>query len=266
VLSVASSLRIGGQEVDIAGPYTPKRDDDEGSCYAGASRTFAPATEQKLETCCWYNSETCCIPQVASLALPKIMGYMTSLHIELGVSDQCYFAISDIICHICAPNTNNFVTVSQNSSSHDTIHICTSFWDKLYGACEKDLSKLIDNAEQSATNGKELCAAVFSNDPDVQPFSFEEDSENCFAGVPLEAVEEAYCLPGQPPRSLPDSVTHWSTIALIILLPVVAFLFCLLVMLSVYLYCLRKRLSEQGDTYMVDTFENMKDEDFDNFN
>jgi len=162
------------------------------SCFPGNA---AEATGQHLETCCWYDSSTCCTPTIAGIVIPIIKGNLSTLQKEIGIGDQCYFAVADLACILCAPDSSKFIVQQLNNNVQ--LRICESLCDKIYSACAKDLKK-IPGVPPNITNGESLCGEIFREAKEKGNIIFgKKGDKTCFDGVSLSTVEEAYCLPGQ---------------------------------------------------------------------
>jgi len=197
-----------------------KRANTERSCFPFNT----PEVQANLETCCWYNSATCCSPQIAAAIIPSIKGNLSQLQQEIGLGDDCYFAVADLICMICAPNTADWVIkkVSSDSKPSIQLHICDSLCNKMYSACKNDLSKIPGMKE--VNNGEQFCAELFKEAHQSGNIVFDpKEEKSCYDGVPLDQVEQAYCLPHQTKPSNDDG-TYLAFIIVPIALAVVLLL------------------------------------------
>jgi len=215
----------------------------------------SPEVQNHLQTCCWYDSSTCCTPDVAAVVVPYLMGNLTQLQQEIGLGDQCYFAIADLVCMICSPNTTRFITRSPISSQFQ-LHLCDSLCDKIFSACIPDLAK-IPGMPTTITDGEAFCAELFKDAKQSGSIVFDPKvEESCYDGVPLEQVEEAYCLPGQ---TKPEK-TGLSTGAIAaIVVPVVCGVLVLIVSVAAvvggYMYWKKKRDAKLITDLTLNTFE-----------
>jgi len=228
-------------------------------CFVPKINHYSPAKNQHLETCCWYDSLTCCSRSVVGDYVPRLMAFLTRLHEELEVSDACYLAVADFVCMHCAPDTATFIRPGKNMTYQ--LHFCLSFCDKLYDACKADLTKL-PGADATATNGKELCTALFHQEGDVQPFVFDDSNERCFSGVPLTEIQSSHCLPGDTDEhgtsNSTSSSSGWSAqltgleVAFIVVVPILLVIIAVLVGVLVGTYLRNRRRQRSTSTSIYD--------------
>jgi len=176
--------------------YFEKRDAD-GKCWPG----FAPEKDQLLDTCCWYNDETCCSESVASQIIPQFQKDLKTIYSELGAKTQCYAALASFVCFLCAPNTASFIKGTPTTTV--TINLCSEYCDAMYYACKNDLGKLFPDPTV-ITSGNTFCEQAFASDPDTNGQSIIFDTNldaDCFQGYDLDEVENSGCLPGVKPPS-----------------------------------------------------------------
>lgn len=221
----------------------------EGDCAPGY-----PSQKGDLETCCWYNARTCCNPQIAKQILPFIIGNLTQIHEDIGVSDSCYYGLADLMCLSCSPGTADWIKSETNGIK---LHICLSLCDKLFQACKDDLAKL-PGLEATATNGKELCTDAFNVEDPNSIVMIEDNNKGCFAGVSLATVEDAHCLPGDSDgdddddgdEEEADKHANAAKVGLFVMIPLLVLTCIALAAALGYIYVLRKemkRYSSVGD-------------------
>lgn len=202
-----------------------------------------PEVKNHLDTCCWYNENTCCNQQVAGVVIPYIKGNLSKLQEEIGLGDECYFAVADLVCMICSPNTADFITTKLGTYQ---IHLCDSLCTKIFNACQKDLSK-IPNMPSTVKDGEEFCEELFKDAKQKGNIIFDPKVDNtCYDGVPLEQVEGGYCLPGQKkPEENGKGLSNGAIVGIVIAVFVSVLALVLIVGGIGYYYYHKKRLNTQ---------------------
>jgi len=117
--------------------------------------------------------------------MPLIMSNLTKWS-KLGLEQDCYAKLADLMCISCAPNTNNFVLSTGNSI---LIRICRTLCDSLYSVCKGDLAK-IPSMPLGTGSGSEFCSNLFTEDPRMVV-----SESGCFTGLPVAQIEQSQCLP-----------------------------------------------------------------------
>jgi len=196
-------------------------------------------TNQNLETCCWYDSSTCCNKQVVDLVMPNLKGNLTQIQKEVGLRDECYFAIADVACMICAPNSADFLSINLGKFQ---IRLCDSLCDKMFSACRHDLAKL--QLPNNTANGEQFCGEIFKeivNNGNIV-FGKKGDASKCFEGVALSTVEQGYCLPGQ---TRPSDDDNKKVVVIVVVVVVVTVVLLLLGGVGVAFFVWRRRQAQQ---------------------
>jgi hypothetical protein len=161
-------------------------------CWPGYSSSN---TGKDLPTCCWY-SETCCSMDIHATFVGQLKANLSSLRDSFGLSDNCYFAVADLMCLMCAPDTSHFIT---GLPSSPRIALCSSLCEKIYGACKSDLAKFPGLYPENIQNGTSFCKAIWKEegeDGSASPIVITEGTDSCFTGVPIKQIAFSACLPG----------------------------------------------------------------------
>jgi len=182
------------------------------------------AQSYKLETCCWFNP-TCCVPPFANNIIPQIQDFMTQVAHD-GVHGDCYYAVADLICYFCAPNTKTFMEGDINSP---TLHICFDWCSKLFDAC-KDQFKQLAPSMPTPKDPEQLCDELFAFEESEEhenqiKVDIAKGTDNCFKGVPLSTVEAAGCLPDHSDH--PKSKGGLSSTELVSMILIPIFVLCM---------------------------------------
>jgi len=152
---------------------------------------FAPQPSKNLETCCWYSGSTCCINSVINVSTLAVQ--LRGIHAELGhVDSDCYFALADLFCSLCSPNS---AEIFQSVGGKVSFFMCNSECNKLYDACLKNVGYLFPNITDLPTNGPSFCTMMFTAEESITVTLADKD---CFAGASLNKVKKSGCVPDVP--------------------------------------------------------------------
>jgi len=115
---------------------------------------------------------------------------MDALNQDLHGND-CFYALSNFMCAICAPSTASFLHGSIASIS---MTVCEPVCDHLYTSC----GGVIPVANVTVSNGSEFCHQLgeIATQAYNNPVSIEAQntSANCFTGVSDIVVKESACM------------------------------------------------------------------------
>eukprot|EP01104_Vermistella_antarctica_P004178 TRINITY_DN1468_c0_g2_i1.p1 TRINITY_DN1468_c0_g2~~TRINITY_DN1468_c0_g2_i1.p1 ORF type:complete len:211 (+),score=30.40 TRINITY_DN1468_c0_g2_i1:440-1072(+) len=156
---------------------------------------------EDFETCCWYKEGSCCSSDTVNKVYTKVFETILA-NVTGGEPTDCYFALTDLICSNCAPNSADFMTGTKNKT---TIHLTTSFCDSMYSDC-KNVTGLTTN--NTATNGDEFCTMMFEDYDRMDVAVSSSSDKKYYNGTSFHTVKHAGCVPGWSQTSDSDSPHH----------------------------------------------------------
>merc|ERR1719282_22855 len=77
------------------------------TCWGG--RESENTTVTAMESCCWFSEDTCCVAAGTTAPLGDIQTSLSSL-VARGLSEECYFALSNLECSLCSPDQQEYIT------------------------------------------------------------------------------------------------------------------------------------------------------------
>jgi hypothetical protein len=192
-LVLLASLPIAFSEVRPTGLSLPipssspgqllRGERSSGGCFPG----YPEVAMTHLNTCCWYDSSSCCTPATAPVIMPYVLGNLTVLG-KTGISPSCYAALASVLCLSCSPNTQSFISTGTGGIQ---IRLCNSLCNAMFSACKADIiSGKISNVPTTTNTGADFCQSLTQNDQRIIVAS-----NSCFAGVPIPVVALSQCLP-----------------------------------------------------------------------
>merc|ERR1712000_45611 len=136
------------------------------TCWGG--RPSENSTVTAMATCCWLSDDTCCSAEGTTAELSDIQVSLSSL-VERGLSEECYFALSNLECSLCSPNQHEYITYGGPIDGDDTdddfdnqrwiFRICTDFCHALYKKCKNPTDTALLAANNQGTE-VDFCESI----------------------------------------------------------------------------------------------------------
>jgi hypothetical protein len=174
-----------------------------------------------MRTCCWYNASACCINQYTKQLdtfYSTFIEYTLKLYTGT-ISDSCYLNIADMLCYLCAPNSNVFVSWTPTVP---ILRICPGACQELYDSCKNDISVLFNSTTITFESSERFCVAYLTETLGVTKAVI--TSNDCFEGIPMQVVKQfqGVCI---PPNSVGFVQPNFRLILLVLFVLLVICLF-----------------------------------------
>jgi len=211
--------------------------------------SFSPEQNNKLGTCCWYSSSSCCTSRYAGSIIPAIQRQLDRVW-KNGTRGDCYTAIADLLCLWCHPQTASFL---QGSLQHPELHICSSTCLKLWNAC-KDQQETFGIKPPAGTS-RQFCAALLVEEEEEENTAetgvsviFSSNNEHCFAGLSIGDVAASGCT-GAKTSGGGGSMPKGLIVAMIVipLLGVIA----IAAAIALFAYYHKRRIEESDSAFSI---------------